>query len=263
MWLPRTWSRAAVRAGTRLNFSFRGKPRDFNWHNVIGFWTCIPLAVIVLCAVVMSYPWANNLVYRVTGNTPPPPNSQQQAAAKSQPNGQRNRNRDGSSAAVDKTEAASPWRGLDALSHQAEERVPAWRTITARLGAPSDANINFSIDSGNGGRPDRRAQLTLNRKSAAEVRWEPFSSYNSGRQLRAWIRFTHTGEAGGIAGQSIAALATLGGALLVWTGLSLAIRRLITALAKHNHSVARTTARDAFSQPGARSAVNDSIQLEN
>src|ERR1700722_13199025 len=59
-WLPRTWTRAAVRSGTRFNFSFRGKARDFNWHNVIGFWTCIPLAVIVLCAVVMSYPGATN-----------------------------------------------------------------------------------------------------------------------------------------------------------------------------------------------------------
>ena len=94
LWLPRTWTRAAVRAGTRLKFSLRGKARDFNWHNVIGFWTCIPLAVIVLCAVVMSYPWANNLVYKMTGNPPPPPNAQQQAGASSQANGQRNRNRD-------------------------------------------------------------------------------------------------------------------------------------------------------------------------
>jgi uncharacterized iron-regulated membrane protein len=81
LWLPRTWSRAAVRVGTRLKFSLRGKARDFNWHNAIGIWTCVPLAVIVLCAVVMSYPWANNLVYKMTGNTQPPPNAQQQAAA--------------------------------------------------------------------------------------------------------------------------------------------------------------------------------------
>ena len=75
---------------------------------------------------------------------------------------------------------------------------PQWRTITVRLASPSDPNLAFSIDSGNGGRPDKRSQLTLNRKTGAEVRWEPFSSYNSGRQLRAWIRFTHTGEAGGL-----------------------------------------------------------------
>ena len=263
LWLPRTWSRTALRAGTRLKFSLRGKARDFNWHNAIGFWTCIPLAAIVLCAVVMSYPWANNLVYKMTGNTPPPPNAQQQTAANSQPNGQRNRNRDASSASTAKTETTSPWVGLDALSQHAEERVPAWRTIAVRLASPSDPNLAFSIDSGNGGRPDKRAQLTLNRKTAAEVRWEPFSSYNSGRQLRAWIRFTHTGEAGGIAGQSIAALAAFGGAVLVWTGLSLAIRRLIASLARRKNASSRAASRDAFSTNAPPTSVNDPLQLEN
>ena len=274
LWLPRTWTRAAVQAGTRFKFSLRGKARDFNWHNVIGFWTCIPLAVMVLCAVVMSYPWANNLVYRVKGNPAPPPQNAPQltiAGSTSQPNAQRNRNRETpSAAAANKDAGAAPWSGLDALSHRAETRVPEWRTITARLGAPSDANVTFSIDSGNGGRPDKRAQLTLNRKTAAEIRWEPFSSYNSGRQLRAWIRFTHTGEAGGLLGQSIASLASAGGALLVWTGLSLAMRRLIASLARRRVTTTTTAALRApigahpMSLPANTPPLDgDSIQLEN
>jgi uncharacterized iron-regulated membrane protein len=56
LWLPRTWTRASVRAGAVFNGKLTGKARDFNWHNVIGSWCCIPLAVVVLCAVVMSYP---------------------------------------------------------------------------------------------------------------------------------------------------------------------------------------------------------------
>src|ERR1700761_7690389 len=238
LWLPRTWSRAAVRAGTRFKFSLRGKARDFNWHNVIGFWTCIPLAVIVLCAVVMSSPWANNLVYKATGNSPPPPNTQQQAGANAQPNGQRNRTRDGSSSSGE-TDHAPPWACLDTTSHLAEARVPDWRTITVRFASPSDPNVSFSIDSGSGGRPDKRSQLTFNRKTGAEIRWEPFSSYNSGRKLRAWIRFTHTGEAGGFLGQSIASIAAAGGALLVWTGLSLAIRRLVASLSRRRLSATK------------------------
>ncbi|MDQ3323901.1 MAG: PepSY domain-containing protein [Acidobacteriota bacterium] len=39
-----------------------------------------------------------------------------------------------------------------------------------------------------------------------------------------WTRFTHTGETGEIVGQFIAFVACLGGAFLVWTGLSLATR---------------------------------------
>ena len=40
-----------------------------------------------------------------------------------------------------------------------------------------------------------------------------------------WLRWLHTGEALGVVGQTIAGLASLGAAVLVWTGLSLALRR--------------------------------------
>lgn len=39
-------------------------------------------------------------------------------------------------------------------------------------------------------------------------------------------RFAHTGEVAGVVGQTVAGLASLGGAFLVWTGISLALRRL-------------------------------------
>jgi uncharacterized iron-regulated membrane protein len=135
------------------------------------------------------------------------------------------------------SDAAPPWQGIDQLAASAEQRVTDWRTITLRLPAsPSDPNLIFSIDSGNGGRPDKRAQLTIDGKTAREVRWEPFSSYNRGRRLRSWIRFTHTGEAGGPLGQFIASIAAFGGAFLVWTGISLAIRRLRAAVTRDRAS---------------------------
>ncbi len=40
----------------------RGKARDWNWHNVIGFWFAPFLIIITLTGIVMSYSWANNLV---------------------------------------------------------------------------------------------------------------------------------------------------------------------------------------------------------
>jgi uncharacterized iron-regulated membrane protein len=40
---------------------------------VFGFWACIPLFFIVITGVVMSYTWANNLVFLAVGETPPPP----------------------------------------------------------------------------------------------------------------------------------------------------------------------------------------------
>lgn len=48
-----------------------GKARDFNWHNVIGFWSAVPLFVVVISGVVISYPRASDLAYRAVGEKPP------------------------------------------------------------------------------------------------------------------------------------------------------------------------------------------------
>jgi uncharacterized iron-regulated membrane protein len=57
-----------------------------------------------------------------------------------------------------------------------------------------------------------------------------FADGSLGQRLRAFVRFGHTGEYGGWPGQIIAAFASLGACVLVYTGLSLAIRRLARAL---------------------------------
>jgi uncharacterized iron-regulated membrane protein len=105
--------------------------------------------------------------------------------------------------------------------------MPGWQTITLRIPTERSPNISFQIDTGDDGRPDKRAQLVLNRDTGDEVRWEPFPSHSAGRKIRMWMRFAHTGEAGGILGQSIASVASLGGAFLAGTGISLAIRRFL------------------------------------
>ena len=60
--------------------------------------------------------------------------------------------------------------------------------------------------------------------------WAPFSSQTPGQRLRSWIRFLHTGEALGIVGQTIAAIVSATSVIMVWTGLALAWRRLISPL---------------------------------
>jgi uncharacterized iron-regulated membrane protein len=59
--------------------------------------------------------------------------------------------------------------------------------------------------------------------------------------MRTWMRFIHTGEAFGFIGQAIAGIASLGGAVLVWTGLALSWRRLLAWMARR--SKARTNER--------------------
>jgi uncharacterized iron-regulated membrane protein len=116
--------------------------------------------------------------------------------------------------------------GVDALWPRVTQRVPGWRIITLNLPRKPDAPFVFSIDRGIGGEPHKRAQLTLDRATGREVKWEPFAATSPGRRMRSILRFAHTGEVLGIPGQTLAGLVSLGAAFLVWTGLSLSLRRL-------------------------------------
>lgn len=207
LWWPSKRTRTQFRNVLWFRRGLSTKARDFNWHNVIGFWSVAPLFIVVLSAVVISYTWASNLVYRIAGEAPPAP-AQRAAPANSAQQG-----------------IAQPLDGIDRLWVRAEQQVEGWRSISMQLPASQDAPVTFTIDRGSGGQPQKRAQLVLKRATGEVVRWEPFSSYSTGRQVRSWLRFAHTGEVGGIIGQTIAALASMGGAFLVFTGISLAWRR--------------------------------------
>jgi uncharacterized iron-regulated membrane protein len=202
LWWPKkmTWRHLRPIVWFRGNLS--GKARDFNWHNAIGLWMSIPLALIVLTGVILSYKWANDMVYHMTGNEP----------LKFAP-----------VVPMPKSEAPPPWRGLDGWVARAESRMPDWRTITIR-NSPA-RTVGVTVESGTGGQPQHRATLTLDRVTGAEVKWEPFSGNNLGLRLRMLARVVHTGEVGGMPVQAIAGLASLAAAVLVYTGFALSLRR--------------------------------------
>ena len=120
LWLPKVWSQASVRAITWFRGGLAGKARDFNWHNVIGVWCFVPLVFIVLGGTVISYPWASNLVFTLTGSEvprpPPPPKPD----------------------AVTQVPALT---GLDQIFQQASAKVPDWRTITLRMPVSTSAPV--------------------------------------------------------------------------------------------------------------------------
>jgi uncharacterized iron-regulated membrane protein len=209
LWLPRTWTLQQLRAITFFRRGLSAKARDFNWHNTIGLWSAIPLGLVVLGAMPISFPWANALVYRAVGEEVPAPGG---GAGR------------GATSVSSEPRAALP--PVDALWTRATQQVPEWQSIALRLPASAESPAVFTIDSGTGGQPQRRATLTLDTATAAVVRWEPFSSQTPGRRMRSWFRFTHTGEYYGLFGQTIAGIASAGAVVLVWTGLSLAARRL-------------------------------------
>ena len=71
LWVPKRLRWQAVRPVLLPNLRLRGKPRDWNWHNVAGVWLAPPLLVITLTGTVMAYPWANGLLFRLVGEAPP------------------------------------------------------------------------------------------------------------------------------------------------------------------------------------------------
>jgi uncharacterized iron-regulated membrane protein len=195
LWIPKAFRSTHLRPIVWFRAGLSGKARDFNWHNVIGLWCFLPLVVIVASGAVISYKWAGDLVYRAAGEMPPAPVK-------------------GAAATPLDTDAAA--RALDAL--QAES---GWRSITLR--AAGD-RIVATVDRGYPGQPQLRKTVTLD-ASGAILATETFDSLTSGRRARFWLRFLHTGEALGLAGQTIAGIASLGAAFLVWTGIALSLRR--------------------------------------
>jgi uncharacterized iron-regulated membrane protein len=238
LWWPRNWTRAVVRHVIWFRRGLSPKARDFNWHNAIGFWSAVPLFVVVLSGVVISYPWASDLVYRVVGESPPPPRPPAGApgagpqaaggpgARGGEARGGSERGGSGRGGAERGGESAPvSLAGIDPLAAKAERQVSGWRSITLTIPEKADAPVSFNIDRGDGGQPQKRATLALVRGTGAVDKWEPFAETSRGRQLRSILRFAHTGEVLGIVGQTIAGLVTLGAVVLVWTGIALTLRR--------------------------------------
>ena len=232
LWFPRKWTWQRVKAVVLFTRGARGKARDFNWHNVIGMWSAVPLFIVVVTALPISFPWANAALYRAVGETPPaapgartdrpePVVARREAAA--QPDTRRE---------------ALPLSGLDALMARAERQVPGWRTITLRLPTAPASPVTFAIDQGDGGQPHLRSNLTLDRATGRVLTYESFADQSLGRRLRSISRFAHTGEVLGLPGQTIAGLATAGATVLVWTGIALALRRLRAWIRRRGHTAA-------------------------
>ena len=208
LWFPRKWTWNHVRTVLLFNRTTTAKARDFNWHNVIGVWSAIPLFVVVLSALPISFPWANALVYRAVGEAPPV-----------------QRGREGGPPRAREERSAPSIEGLNSLWLRAAQQVEGWRTINVRVPESNRAPVVFAIDKGDGGQPQHRSTLTLDRATGDVVSYEAFADQSLGRRLRSISRFAHTGEVLGIPGQTVAGLATAGSVVLVWTGLALAWRR--------------------------------------
>ena len=193
-----------------------GKARDYAWHQSFGIWMLLPLAVIAGTGVVMSYGWANSLLFAAYGEQPPqrggPP-----GAGPGRPD---------AAAAGDAAQAT-----FDQLLVTARTQLPDWQRMTLPI-APLSASVDIAVElPGDGPRPPRRT-VTVSAADASLIKLSPppaeaAALQTPAQRARSWVRFAHTGEQYGVLGQTIAALASLLACVLVYTGLALAWRRFI------------------------------------
>jgi uncharacterized iron-regulated membrane protein len=204
LWIPKQWTWQHLRPVLWFRGGLAGKARDFNWHNTLGVWCMIPLAVVVAGAAPISFVWASDFVYRLAGSEPPTPAPQAPAS---------------------KPPQQVSLAGLEELVARAIRQQSGWSSISFRLPDSDAAPVAFAIDWGAGAQPQYKGTLTLQRDGAGASKWETFDNFTPGRRLRLWLRFLHTGEALGLAGQAVAALASGAAVVLGYSGFALAWRR--------------------------------------
>jgi uncharacterized iron-regulated membrane protein len=228
LWIPRVLRRSQFRQNLLFRGGLSAKARDFNWHHVFGIWAALPLLAIVVSALPISYDWAGKLLMRVTGSVERAPEAPRPSApaAPAAPGPRPEANRAPSTPKLAEIELA----GLDAVVARAAAETPGWQSLALRL--PPKPNGEWTViaeRAARRGRPDLRSRLVIAANGAAEARLveeESFAAQSLGRRARGWMRWIHTGEAGGIAGQLVGALACAAALLLGWTGFALSLRRL-------------------------------------
>ena len=229
LWLPAVWRWRTVRG--LLLFQRRyinAKVRDFNWHHVFGAWMLVPLFVIALSGVVMSFPWANNAVYAAFGEAPPQRGGPPGAPGPQGPDGAQGRS---GAARPDGADAVASGASLQQLFDAAAMQLPDWQRITLPL-VQRGSRVELAVDLKSEERRPPRRTVVLDAASATviEVRGSNVPEPTAGQKARTWFRFAHTGEQYGIVGQTLAGLASLAACFLVYTGLALAWRRLVRPL---------------------------------
>lgn len=131
--------------------------------------------------------------------------------------------------------------GLNVAFARAMSDQPHWRSISLRFPRRAEEPLALAVDRGDGGQPQLRSTLTVTRAGEITAR-ETFGDQSTGRRIRSVLRFAHTGEVLGIAGQTIAGLVTAGAVVMVWTGLALTLRRFRAWQSRRRPAFADTVA---------------------
>lgn len=248
LWTPRYRSWRALRPSIWFTQNQTSKARDWNWHNVVGFWCAPVLIVLTLTAMPISFRWAGAMLYTLTGTEMPATGPQSSGAP-------------GAPVDVPPPPAGAQPVSISSLLATVQQRTPDWKTITLRLPAPSaraDAQgaklqpVTFTVRETSSWPRTAMVTFSMDPFTGALLKREGYEDLSAARQARAWTRYLHTGEAVGWVGQLLAGVASAGGLVLTWTGLALAWRRFFGTKASRYRTPTPLTAKHTVDATGRR-----------
>ncbi len=219
LWLPRplTWKKArSLLVPKRLRY---GQALEFQWHHALGLWAAIPLLFLSVTGAAIGFHWLNDGIATLAGGEVK--ERKQRGGPPADPEPETN-------GAID-----TRLQGADEALAYAAQQVPEWRTLS--IEAPNDKSQAFTVvaDTGNGRQMQHQKTLTISRDIHETAR-KGWAETPRERQSRIVVRFGHTGEMFGTLGILLAAIVTLAGAFLAWSGLALSVRRFLRWRASRN-----------------------------
>ena len=213
LWWPRQWRWKALRNSVAIRLDVKGKARDWNWHNALGFWFLLPILFICLTGVVMSFHpvdqwWRSFGGTQVLGPSQPP----KKPAPHAEP-------------------APTEWPGW---MHRVQQHYPGWRSIQLQngMGNPNkDGIISVGVKFGTQRQTTRALDIKFDTRSGQFIEERGWSSNEGSLRARSLVRLGHTGEFFGNWGQLAGLIACLAGLVLVYTGFALSWLRFFGAKA--------------------------------
>ena len=220
LWLPRKWKWSFLKQRMLFAKMPTSKARDFNWHHVFSFWILIPILAVVGTGVIISYDWANQATFNAFGLEAP--------QGKGRGRGMWAKGSGGGTSDLPVDQLVS----YQSIYEKARGIEEDWTTLSIIIPSnPKAKNVDVLVDQGNGKQFNLQQQVTFSRETGEIVKRQgPEELATPTQALKRYIRFLHSGEVYGVWGQTLAGLASLGSLFLVWTGLALAWRRLISPL---------------------------------
>ena len=223
LWIPQVLNWNMLRTRLLLRRGMKpGRARDFAWHHIFGIWSALPLIVLVISGSLFSFRWTGDLVFAAFGTERPV-----STGSVSQGNPKAD-NRD----AVETVHDTADFLSLDELFSSVSALETDWREIRITLPQENQPTVSATIDRGNGGQPQLRSTVILNRRTGDISSIQTFDALPLNQRIRSTNRFLHTGQYFGLIGQTIAGLVSAFTVLMVWTGIALAWRRLVWPLTR-------------------------------